>query len=174
MSQLCQECDFLELLFCPTVRRGRGDGGDRGNLRMAQLSSDFWTVRLFKYLIIRSSTKFKHIKSNINIFAKKMSKTSWAGCSPLVGNAPSQKILLWVQQIWKRGWEGREKNFKTNMDFLECCICLLSKRNMNWPGLASPKYLYLGFQTHQEWQVQNYLACLPCQAATIFACRKIQ
>ena len=41
VSQLCQECDFLELLFCPTVRRGRGDGGDRGNLGMAQLSSDF-------------------------------------------------------------------------------------------------------------------------------------
>ena len=41
VSQLCQECDFLELSFCPTVRRGRGDGGDRGNLGMAQLSSDF-------------------------------------------------------------------------------------------------------------------------------------
>ena len=110
---------------------------------------------------------------NRQLFLPKISKTSWAGCSPLVGNAPSQKILLWVQQIWKRG-EGREKNVKTNMDFLECCICLLPKRNMNWPRLASPKYFYLGFQTHQEWQVQNYLACLPCQAATIFACRKIQ
>ena len=73
---------------------------------------------------------------NRQLFLPKISKTSWAGCSPLVGNAPSQKILLWVQQIWKRG-EAREKNFKTNMDFLECCICLLSKRNVNWPGLAS-------------------------------------
>jgi len=44
------------------------------------------------------------ITSNqISIFLSKMSTTSWAGCSPLVGNAPSQKILLWVQQIWKRG-----------------------------------------------------------------------
>ena len=41
--------------------------------------------------------------NQISIFLQSMSKTSWVGCSPLVGNATSQKILLWVQQIWKRG-----------------------------------------------------------------------